>query len=365
MLGAGALFSASIMTAASPPLASPPSAPPPWRRAPAPSASASPGAPPAARKCSAADREAQRGRISFGESQCPSSSFLNVIYETAVGCGRDALIVNVGANKGYVVAEVLAIFAPYAHVGPLRLGEAIARSGLQFNEKTGCGICDDCRSNPAASSAASCPGLPARVVVHAFEPVPDNVNIIRTQLEPMLAHVEDVSFTLHAVAVVRDATTVASVPFSNCRGGGEGCSIQSAANADTVDVPTASLDLWARRELNAAVIDLLLIDAEGFDPEVMRGADMLLRSGRVRILQFEYHGVNHWGSESLEDMVATLDARHFSCFLIGRERSAVLLTGCFEPATMEKKTWSNVLCVLRSERITLEALMKMTALGAL
>jgi FkbM family methyltransferase len=240
--------------------------------------------PPSARLCTAAERDSQRGRISFGDSQCPSNSFLSTVYETAIGCGRDSVIVNVGANKGYVVAEVLSIFAPQVCIGPVRLGKAIAQSGLAFNAVTGCGICNDCAADPAPSSAESCAGPPARVDIHAFEPVPDNVLMMRTLLAPMLEGAEAVSFTIHAVAVVRDAAAVTTVPFSNCRGGGEGCSIQSAAGEGTVNVPTASLDLWAQRELGASTtIDLLFIDAEGFDPDVLRGADTLLRAGRVRI----------------------------------------------------------------------------------
>ena len=301
---------------------------------------------------------------------------MNLLYETAIGCGRDALVVNVGANKGYVLAELVSIFAPQAGIGPIRLGEAYEEFGLTLNHFTGCGVCADCREDPAPSSAVMCVAaagggggsvggaLLAQLTLHAFEPMPDNIHLLRSVVEPLLAIADGVSLKVHAAAVVSDAARVKSVPFQNCKRGEEACSISSAAGSNTVDVPTASLDLWAERELKGgAVIDLLFVDAEGYDPDVIRGASALLRSGRVRILEFEYHGVNLWEIQSLDGVVTALDWQGYSCFLIGRASNAVLLTGCFEPASMEKKAWSNVLCVRRSENATLAALMAMTAIG--
>ena len=327
---------------------------------------ARPPAPPA-RRCSAADRDLQRGSIdsNLNMSHCPSSDFLNLVYEAAFGCGRDALVVNVGANKGYLIAELVAIFAPRATVGPKRLGLAIQESGLMESFQSLCGVCWDCMSDPAPSSAVSCAGRAAHLTVHAFEPLPANVHLLRTVLEPMLAEaaVDVVSFTLHAAAVVRDAAAVPSVHFPDCATGIENCFIQKESSGKTVNVPTASLDLWARRELGrAGVIDLLFIDAEGFDPDVIRGADELLRAGRVRILQFENHAINLWRDESLEAMVDSLNERGYSCFLIGARASTTLLTACFEPALMNRKVWSNVLCIRRSERETLAAFLALTKL---
>lgn len=317
-----------------------------------------------ARTCSSAERDAQRDRINFSESRCPSSTFISLIYETAIGC-RDAVVVNVGANKGYVISEIAAIFAPQANVNPKRLGSAIHNFGLSLNNYSGCGVCNDCRSEPDASSASKCLGKPAHIAIHAFEPVPATVLLLRTALVPLLAEAPDISFTLHAAAVVRSAEITKSVPFEDCRHGDEVCSIKLVAGTKTVQVPTASLDLWASNELgNGVVIDLLLIDAEGYDPDVIRGAHSLLNSGRVRILQFEYNSGNLWETETLESTVSALDWHGYSCFLIGRASNAVLLTGCFEPHSMEKKAWSNVLCVRRSENATIAALISLTALGS-
>ena len=311
------------------------------------------------------ERDAQRTRISFSESRCPSSSFLNLVYETAIGCGHSTTFVNVGANKGYVVSEIVSIFAPHAHVGPVRLGAALHAYGLSLSNYTGCGVCEDCRSDPEPSSASLCNTPRAQLSIHAFEPVPETVLLLQSVLLPLLSGVEGVTFTLHAAAVVRDAESVTSVPFEVCTRGAEVCSIKPVSGGSTVNVPTASLDRWAASDLkNNESIDLLLIDAEGYDPDVLRGAHALLNSARVRILMFEYNSGNQWETESLESMISVLDWHGYTCFLIGRTTSVVLLTGCFEPSSMEMRAWSNILCVRRNEVRTIEALMALTALGS-
>ena len=247
----------------------------------------------------AAPCAASRARLDVAASSCPSSDFFTELYNADFAC-KPAVLVDVGANKGYVVAEMLAIFAPALGVAPPALGAAIAASGAAFNEVTGCGICDDCKHTPPPSSAAHC-AAQARVVVHAFEPVPDNVDMLNLRLGPLLraapgagaaaaAAAAAVSLHVHAAAVVEDAAATPSVVVSNCRGGGEGCGVLGAGaaeGADAVRVPAVSLDAWAAGA-GVASIDLLFIDAEGADPLVLRGAAALLGAGRVRALVFEY-----------------------------------------------------------------------------
>jgi FkbM family methyltransferase len=334
-------------------------------------AAAPPPPPPPPRAAGpAAPCAASRARLDFASSSCPSSDFFTELYNADFAC-KPAVLVDVGANKGYVVAEMLAIFAPALGVAPPALGAAIAASGAAFNEVTGCGICDDCKHTPPPSSAARC-AAQARVVVHAFEPVPDNVDMLNLRLGPLLraapgagaaaaAAAAAVSLHVHAAAVVEDASATPSVVVSNCRGGGEGCGVLGAGaaeGADAVRVPAVSLDAWAAGA-GVASIDLLFIDAEGADPLVLRGAAALLGAGRVRALVFEYNAHGRWKSESLGDVVAWLDDNAnggFDCFLI-QQSVAVLLTRCWD-AALEARFWSNVLCVRRAESKLHAAMMR-------
>lgn len=52
---------------------------------------------------------------------------------------------------------------------------------------------------------------------------------------------------------------------------------------------SVSLDDWATTA-NIDFIDLLKIDAEGLEPQILRGAEQLLDAQRVGMIQFEYGG---------------------------------------------------------------------------
>ena len=155
----------------------------------------------------------QREFLSFYESECPSSDFFVALYDAGFAC-KPVSIINVGANKGYLISELLAIFAPHVGVTPPALGDAIRTSGLAGNDLNNiCGNCGDCLHTPAPSKALSCPINPALVQVHAIEPVTDNLNILSHALVPLLHDANSVSLFLHRFAVVENQTATPSVFF--------------------------------------------------------------------------------------------------------------------------------------------------------
>lgn len=102
-----------------------------------------------------------------------------------------------------------------------------------------------------------------------------------------------------------------------------------------------------------------------FDPLVLQGARRTLSLRKVRVLEFEYHEINHWSSwgaesSSLEEVTAWLDGMGYDCYLQSSakgktesgdpktESGLVRLTGCWDPR-LEVRLWSNVACVLRDE----------------
>lgn len=96
------------------------------------------------------------------------------------------------------------------------------------------------------------------------------------------------------------------------------------------------------------LIDLLLVDVEGYDWQALGqgGADWTLR--HARYLEFEYHGIGAWGkTDSLVTAVSVLDERFgFTCYWAGKGQLDGI-TGCWQ-AYMEMRSWSNVVCVNRS-----------------
>lgn len=83
--------------------------------------------------------------------------------------------------------------------------------------------------------------------------------------------------------------------------------------AHVVEVSTLDREV---RELGWETVDLLKIDAEGFDAKVLRGGDGLLREGRVRIIQFEYNDVWADAGETLLATVRFLERHGYRTHLL-------------------------------------------------
>ena len=52
------------------------------------------------------------------------------------------------------------------------------------------------------------------------------------------------------------------------------------------------------------LIDILMIDTEGHDALVLRGAEKLIKHNRVRCIIFEYHQLEPWSTIRLEDTIS-------------------------------------------------------------
>ena len=272
----------------------PPPPPPP------PAAAAPPGF-----ACSAADTELQLGRLSPSEAACPGGEHWPLLHAAGLSC-RPLTLVNVGANKGYKVAALLAVLRPELGV----TGAALYQKLIAAAEvEDAAGLCGDMAEAvppslvPPLCGAGGAPRAWHALDVHAFEPLPGNAALLTDVLAPFVAaaaawggnatHALPVSLSVHAAAVVGDAGA-RRVGVGRCGAGNERCGVDEAS---TDSVPATTLDAWARARGSGGggggVVDVLSIDAEGMDPEVLVGADEMLRAQRVRVLEFECVAAGH------------------------------------------------------------------------
>lgn len=109
------------------------------------------------------------------------------------------------------------------------------------------------------------------------------------------------------------------------------------------------------------LIDILVIDTEGFDGEVLRGAGDTITKGKVRCIMFTYNSLCPWGSMKLRTVLNALEGTHikskprkgiytetdFVCYIQGTKH-LWRLTGCWDHL-YEFHQSSNIICVQRGD----------------
>jgi FkbM family methyltransferase len=120
----------------------------------------------------------------------------------------------------------------------------------------------------------------------AFEPSSSALSALRERLGSN-PHLEIVD------AAVSDAA--GEVMFNEEPGAGETSRVaaHSQQEATPRPVPVVTIDNELER-LGIERVDLLKIDAEGYDLHVLRGAQEALASRRIGAVQFEYNAPGHW-----------------------------------------------------------------------
>jgi len=120
-------------------------------------------------------------------------------------------------------------------------------------------------------------------------------------------------------AAVGDAP--GELPFFEEPNAGKGSSLVPQFNRNPgtmrgVEVTTLDAELaragWER-------IDLLKIDAEGYDLRVLRGARGLLEAQRIRVLQFEYNRAWQAAGDTLSAAYSLLQSHGYQVYLLKRD----------------------------------------------
>jgi FkbM family methyltransferase len=145
--------------------------------------------------------------------------------------------------------------------------------------------------------------------VHAFDPDPG--------VASRAARLRDTRLRFYPVALSKRDGTASFVSFGDCNPSN---SLNRPhhnhgpnARGKTSEVPTSTLDTWAK-DNGIHSVDVLKIDAEGYDFDVLQGASELFAERRVGVCVFEYGYCWLETGSLLAEASAFLSARGYELF---------------------------------------------------
>lgn len=295
-------------------------------------------------------------------SNCPATAWLQVavdsIAETHCGsCAQSAAasssssssppayFLNVGANKGYHIAEFLsalsqrhALTNQYWHETLLSVATHKLRRPIKAAALP-CGGCAECNTTRTPVARTGC----CRVAIHAFDALPANVDLLRGVFSAL-----SVPATVHQ-GIVSNASGTSYSTFRYGHSGDElavfsadrGGYFKYAQQAVSVD---DFLDSQSIRDVH-----WLSVDTEGWDALVLEGAARALMQRRIWVVQFEYNRVGYWRkwSSARRDLKSTLASLHefgYTCFWDGNKGVLAQANGEAWCDAFEIRAWSNLVC---------------------
>lgn len=252
------------------------------------------------------------------------------------------VFVDIGCNKGYSSFGMFDTMDPTFNLTVP--GLAALRQGL-LQEKEYCGVCGECGDKPTEIRPAHIQPE-VNVQLHCYDASSvhfSNLIKVKEHTMPNGAVFSNATGSVarweihHAAA----SDTVGTAKFPACET--ELCSLDHSTqpNVKLIDVRMTTVD-FEMFHLGINYIDVLKIDAEGFDSAVLRGAERALSQRRVGLLKFEYNVMGLWRTATLRDTVDFLARYQYVCYFEGRPTLA-RLTGCWSDL-YEIKAWANVIC---------------------
>ena len=145
-------------------------------------------------------------------------------------------------------------------------------------------------------------------------------------------------------AVVKQVSSSGTVPFPDAIPGQENLGISSHTSHKMVDVPAMTGDgIMAERRLTH--VDFLHIDTEGWDPDVLAGAQLMLNV--TRYVMFEVHrdiSNSPWSRTPLKAVLDLMGQKRFTCYWATNSGTLINMHLCWDDA-WENSGWSNAACV--------------------
>lgn len=244
------------------------------------------------------------------------------------------VMVDVGANKGYLIARWLGLLTQNERFTPESLGVYLYRNHGKEAMTSGvlnglCGACCDCLDKNVLTS-----NVAGNVKIVAIEPSLSNVELLRR----FFMNRDDVQ-VMHAA--VSNVSGVAYFPITAV--GMEQGKLSSAGGDGMIQVQVKRLDEVLKDEY----IHVLVTDVEGFDIHVQEGALRLLRERRVGVYQFEMHA-----EISYRPVFERLMDFGYACYFYSRRRSRkakfvpmfIRVTGCWSERFEPMVGFINAIC---------------------
>lgn len=247
--------------------------------------------------------------------------------------GTNWTVVDVGANKGYVIAGWLETLlgANGTPFTPHNLGVSIfLNNNITEGYINMCGGCTECLDPPAQMAEKN---RAASVKVYAFEPSIANYKWLRFFFN-------DTSVVNITNAAVSHTPGTAYFPDGVL---GKETGKVSVVPADGfVPVQILSLDAYIG---HLPFLDILSTDAEGFDQDVAKGAKSFIRNGRVGVYQFEMYR-----AEDYKTIFENLHEWGYVCYYFTEVRKGfsapwlIRISGCWQSYFQKLIGWVNGLC---------------------
>ena len=286
------------------------------------------------RQCNASLSVARR-------SGCPSSRWQDAVADILVQhrpSNASLLFVNVGANKGYNVAEFMLRFHRDGRLQNSEQWHAALlknKGNERMRVRYGCGLCNACKSRLPRTRHH------VPVEAHAIEMVDVNAGALRRlfrefKVPGAVHHLAMSNYTGRASH--RPATAVGLEHFELGKG------------PATRRVPCTTLDAFAASHLrHAHDVALLSIDAEGQDALILEGAHSMIAAQRIAVLEFEFIARGFWRSDHREQRLLgstlqKLEANGYRCFWQGESGALAPASGPYWCDAFQFKMRSNLVC---------------------
>lgn len=289
----------------------------------------------------------RRCKLSFAEiigesgTRCPQDDWVNAMVK--VDPDPDKVIMNVGCNKGHDSIAWLQRFDQH------RFWNLRKWSSLLATHKSVCSLSRIPKPPPYPSDKAP--------VALCVEAIPSTVALLK-ETRHLAGYGVKRSRKLGTGwlkfwwrAMTDKARPGETVEFLNESAGKESARMGATMhkpNATRIQVPLSTVDSIVGN-LGLPKVDILIVDTEGADPAVLRGAENALKT--VRYLMFETHRDlkrTAWSSTSIHAVVSDLSGRGFDCYWAGANGRLTSITLCYH-TSFEKIGWGNIACVKRGD----------------
>lgn len=273
----------------------------------------------------------------------------NAFATSSSSAGREVVMINVGANKGY---SAIPFLIQWSSALQARLTMRNWKHGLlafaggasgdnrthRFLQTYAAGACAEANRRVEKHQRE----IPAKV--HMLELLESNRRLLRWLVN---------NFNLTSSALVHNLAASNETMYQPAVQGFVGMEFLGLPNRRAKKpkrgpmLETVTLDeFMARQHLEIAYA--VEIDTEGYDALVLEGMRGVLRAHRVTWLEFEYSGKGYWGKSHPEARSLNATQRWlwdlgYSCFLETAKYLAPISGPCWLDR-FEKRRWSNVVC---------------------